>query len=211
MSPPTTSKDWSARSTSSRPACDSFVEARTVTSILWRRIDLPGMERAELATTEDGYRLAGTTLLSLEERPVEIRYSIALDGAWHTRIVGVHVRTPEENRSVALRSDGAGSWDVGGESVPDLAGAVDVDLAWTPATHTISIRRLALEVGGAADIPVAHVPFPQREVAVKRHTYERIAARRYRFTSGDFATDLTVNEHEFVTAYPGLWISVTDT
>ena len=182
-----------------------------MTSILWRRIDRPGMERCQLETTTDGFRISGTTLFTHHDRPVEIRYSIALDTAWHTRIVGVHVRTSEEKRSVALRSDGTGNWDAGGQPVPGLAGAIDVNLAWTPATNTIPIRRLALDVGGAADTSVAFVPFPERDVAARAQSYERTAERRYRYTLGDFATDLTVDEHGFVTTYPGMWTAVTDT
>ena len=179
------------------------------TSILWRRVDSPGMERSELAQTADGFRLAGTSLLTFADRPVEIRYSIALDADWTTRIVGVHIRTPHENRSVALRSDGDGNWEAAGDPVPGLSGAVDIALAWTPATNTIPIRRLNLEVGEVGNVSVASIPFPERDVVARSQTYERTAARRFRFTSGDFSTDLTVDEHGFVTAYPGRWTSIT--
>ncbi len=182
--------------------------AETLATALWRRIDIPGMERCEIAATPDGFRLAGTSLFSLNDRPVEIRYSVALDAQWRTRIVGVHVRTPEEARSVALRADGDGGWEVGGKPVPDLEGAVDVNLAWTPATNTIPIRRLGLDVGKSAQISTAFVPFPDRTVSARTQSYERLAARRYRFTSGDFAADLTVDGDGLVTAYPGLWIAV---
>ena len=182
--------------------------ADTLATALWRRIDLPGMERCELAGTPDGFRIAGTTLFSLDERAIEIRYSIALDAKWRTQIVGIHVRTPEETRSVALRADGEGTWEVGGDPVPDLDGAIDVDLAWTPATNTIPIRRLGLDVGMDAQIFSAFVPFPDRVVSARAQSYERLAERRYRFTSGDFAADLTVDGDALVTAYPGRWITV---
>lgn len=179
-----------------------------MTSIIWRRIDRPGMERAELAASPDGYRLSGTSLFTLDEAPVEIRYSITLDGAWRTRVVGVHVRTDAENRSVALRSDGDGNWEAEGRPVPDLSGAVDIDLAWTPATNTIAIRRLGLGVDEHAETSVALVPFPEREVSARSQSYERVAERRYRYTSGDFSADLTVDEHGFVTTYPGIWTAL---
>lgn len=178
-------------------------------TIMWRPISSPGMERCELASTEDGYRLAGTSLLIHDGAPVEIRYSVALDHGFATRIVGVHVRAGDDNRSVALRSDGEGTWEVGGEPLDDLAGALDVDLGWTPATNTLPIRRLALEVGDSAEIAVAYIPFPERVVATRRQTYTRTAMRRYRFESRDFAVDLTVDEHGLVTAYPGMWTAVS--
>lgn len=176
-------------------------------SILWRRMRDPGMDRCELTTAPDGYRLSGTALFTADGRPVEIRYSITLDGQWRTRIVGVHVRAPGDIRSVALRSDGEGSWEVGGEPVDDLAGATDIDLAWTPATNTIPIRRLALDVGEHAATTVAFVPYPERVVERRAQSYARLGDRRYRYESGDFSTDLTVDDAGLVTLYPGLWAS----
>lgn len=167
------------------------------------------MERCELGVTDDGLRISGTTLFRDEAGPVEIRYSVAVDERWRTRIVGVHVRTEAENRSVALRCDGAGNWEVGGHPISELEGAIDVDLAWTPATNTIPIRRHRLAVGESADTRVVFVPFPGREVTAKQQSYERLAERRYRYTSGSFSADLTVDEHGLVTAYPGLWTTVT--
>jgi hypothetical protein len=181
-----------------------------VTSILWRRIDRPGMERSELTETADGHRLSGTSLFLEGGEAVEIRYSIALDRTWRTRIVGVHVRAGGDNRSVALRSDGEGNWEAEGREVPALAGALDIDLAWSPATNSIPIRRLGLEVGDSAQSSVAYVPYPEREVSARTQSYERLAERRYRYSSGDFVTDLTLDEHGFVTVYPGLWTTVTD-
>ena len=175
---------------------------------MWRRIDRPGMERCELEPASDGWRLAGTALFVAQQIPVEIRYSVSLDDAWRTRIVGVHVRSAEENRSVALRADGAGAWEAGGRAVPELEGAVDIDLAWTPATNTIAIRRLDLAVGDTAEVEAAYVPFPERVVEARRQVYTRIAERRYEYRSGDFSVTLTVDEHGLVTTYPGLWTAV---
>jgi hypothetical protein len=174
-------------------------------SILWRRVRDPGMDRCELTTGPDGHRLSGTALFSGNGLPVEIRYSIALDERWRTRIVGVHVRAPADVRSVALRSDGEGNWEVGGEPIDDLAGATDVDLAWTPATNTIPIRRLDLDVGAGAETLVAFVPYPDRLVERRAQSYTRLAERRYRYQSGDFSTDLTVDAAGIVTQYPGMW------
>lgn len=177
-------------------------------SILWRRINGTGLERCELGGDDSGYRLSGTTLFTLDGGPVEIRYSITLDAQWRTRIAGVHVRAPTENRSVALRSDGAGNWEAEGRAVPELSGALDLDLSWTPATNTIPIRRLDLPVGGAATTSVAFVPFPEREVELRQQHYERTAERRYRYTSGDYSTDLTVDENGLVVVYPARWTAV---
>ena len=176
-----------------------------MTSIMWRRMDGSGLERCEMSDGDGPIKISGTTLLSTDGGPVEIRYSIALDGNWQTETVGVTVRGPDDERSVALRADGRGDWSAGDEVLADLRGATDVDFAWTPATNTIPIRRLALEVGSSAAVAAIHVPYPNRDVGLRSQTYERLSPRRYRFTSGAFETDLTVDDQGLVHQYPGQW------
>ena len=168
-------------------------------------MDGSGLERCELEESADAVRLSGTTLLATEAGPVEIQYSVALDHGWRTTTVGVHVRGPGDDRSVALCTDGSGTWTVGEEVVAELQGATDVDFAWTPATNTTPIRRLRLDQGASAAISVVHVPYPDRQVSLRSQTYERLGPRRYRYTSGDFQADLTVDDHGLVRNYPGQW------
>ena len=49
---------------------------------MWRRLDRVGLERCELEPSQDGWRVAGTSLFVDRDHPVEIRYSVALDAAW---------------------------------------------------------------------------------------------------------------------------------
>jgi hypothetical protein len=176
-------------------------------SIMWRRIDRSSLERCVLETTATGHRLAGTVLTVVESVPYEIRYTVIVDAAWRTTTVGVNVQGTGNDRTLALTADGSGGWTVGDAPLPELSGIVDVDFGWTPATNTLPIRRLGLEVGQSAEIVAAWFGFPERDLDVSPQTYERLAERRYRFRSGDFQTDLTVNEHGLVTAYPGGWVA----
>lgn len=174
-------------------------------SILWRRLDRTGMERATLESTPDGFRFAGTVLLVEPDGPIEIRYSVLTDTEWRTRTVGAHVQSVAGDRRLALNSDGSGTWSAGDDPVLELYGAVDVDLAWTPATSTLPIRRLNLALGESAEVSTVHIAFPAHEIERRTHRYERLAPLRYRYRSGDFETDLTVNEQGLVVAYPGHW------
>lgn len=174
-------------------------------SILWRRLDRTGLERATLDATTAGFRLAGTVLLVEDGAPIEIRYSVLTDADWHTTTVGAHVQTPTGDRRLALNRDASGVWSAGDDPVLELYGAVDVDLAWTPATNTLAIRRLNLEVGDSAEASTVCIAFPAHEIERRTHHYERLAPLRYRYRRGDFTTDLTVNEHGLVVAYPAGW------
>ena len=177
-----------------------------MTSILWRRIDRTSYERCTLDSIPTGHRLAGTVLLVEEAVPVEIRYTIVSDAEWNPITVGINVQG-QDDRTLALSGDGAGTWSVGDAPVLELFGATDVDLGFTPATNTLPIKRLGLDVGESADLTAIRIDFPQREIEKVPQTYERLAERRYRYRSGDYSADLTLNEHGLVIAYPAGWMT----
>ncbi|MDX1450513.1 MAG: putative glycolipid-binding domain-containing protein, partial [Acidimicrobiia bacterium] len=99
------------------------------------------------------------------------------------------------------------NWEAGGEPVPALQGATDVDLDCTPATNTIPIRRLGLDIGHTAAVRVAYLSFLGTPAAALDQSYEHVADGRYRYESGDFTTELTVATNGFVVDYPGYWSS----
>ena len=94
---------------------------------------------------------------------------------------------------------------VGEEPILDLFGAEDVDLEWTPATNTLAIRRLDLEVGQSAEVVAAHVAFPAHEVRRRRQRDTRLTATTYRYESGDVTVDLIVDDQGVVQEYPNGW------
>jgi uncharacterized protein len=91
--------------------------------------------------------------------------------------------------------------------MPEFTGAIDVDLAMTPFTNTLPIRRLGLAVGASADIIVVYVTFPDLAVIADPQRYTRLAERTYRFESldGGFVRNIEVDEHGLVVTYPGLF------
>lgn len=169
------------------------------------------MDRCLFASTPDGMRIAGTALGVMGGRPYEIRYSILTDADWHTRTVGAHVQTSGDDRGLALRADGRGAWSVSDEPVIELYGAIDAALAWSPATHTLPLRRLALDVGQTAEVPVALVTYPERTVYRVTNGYERLGEGTYRLTTSDSTSVLEVDDHGIVTAVPGRWETVAET
>jgi hypothetical protein len=175
--------------------------------MLWRAPS-GNLDRCSLDQTPAGWRLAGTTLLAIDGAPYEIRYSVVLDEAWGTRTVGAHVQGPGGDRRMALSSDGAGTWSVTDQPVLELFGATDVDLAWTPATITIPIRRLRLGIGESESVVAARVGFPDHEIERATRRYERLTETTYRYTAGDSAMDLTVDENGLVVSDGDLWTAV---
>ncbi len=177
-------------------------------SIMWRRADHTGLERAVFEFRADGTRLSGTTLVVSQDEPFEIRWSVITAPDGSTVTVGAHLQGESTNRHLSLSSDGAGAWSTGDDPVLELYGATDVDLGWTPATNTLAIRRLGLDIGETGETTVVRIPFPERDIERMTHRYTKLAADRYEYRSGEATATLTVDEHGIVTDYPQGWIEV---
>ncbi|HET8789050.1 MAG TPA: putative glycolipid-binding domain-containing protein, partial [Actinomycetes bacterium] len=153
--------------------------------------------------------LSGTVLTPEHGTPLDVRYRVEAGPDGLTRRVELELDGGAVRR--VLLADGAGRWRWGdGPELPEVAGALDVDLTVTPATNTLPIRRLArhLETGQAADLQMAWVQFPDLEVILSAQRYERLAPDRWRFSTGDFSAELRVDPDGLVLDYGGLFRSL---
>jgi len=173
----------------------------------WLRVNDTGLERYELLQSIDGWTLRGTILALATNGPAEARYEITCDQVWRTRRVEISLRDGAGERRLSLASEN-GRWSANGRPSEAMQGCVDVDLAWSPSTNTLPIRRLALAVGQTSGpITAAWVRFPELILEPLPQEYRRIAERRYRYSSrgGEFVADLTVDDDGLVLDYEGLW------
>ena len=176
-------------------------------AILWRRLDLPGHEVAELAAVPAGWELSGVALLAHDGRPCRLDYRIECDAAWQTRRVRIHGRLGVVPAELELTRNAQGAWHANGAPVPALQGCVDVDLGFSPSTNLLPIRRLGLAVGGHASVRAAWVRFPDLTLEVLEQVYTRVGDASYRYESagGAFRRELTVSAEGFVLEYPDFW------
>lgn len=178
---------------------------------MWRRADGSGLERFELCAADDGWLFRGTILAMDGGRTFEASYRLSCDDRWRTRGAQVSLRANGSERELALTAEG-GRWLVDGREHPALRGALDVDLAWTPATNSLPIRRLSLPIGArSGSIVAAWVRFPELTVEPLPQEYERLSESRYRYSSrgGAFVAVLEVDRHGVVHDYEGLWQRVS--
>jgi uncharacterized protein len=175
-----------------------------VTAILWQAGD-GGAEICVLERAGRGRRFRGTVLTHEAKQPIELRYAVTVDASWATTDVEVLVAFAGGDLREPVELGGLWS---GKERPPEYRDCVDVDLSFTPATNTLPIRRLGLEVGEEAEIAVAWLVWPELrfERAVQR--YARLAKDSYRYTQDDFEAELTVDEEGLVLEYEGLWKAV---
>ncbi|HWM12947.1 MAG TPA: putative glycolipid-binding domain-containing protein [Gaiellaceae bacterium] len=175
-----------------------------MTAVLWQASD-GGSEVCVLERAGRGWRLRGTVLTHEAKKPIELRYAVVVDSAWATTDVEVLVAFAGGDLREPVELGGLWS---GGDRPPGYEDCADVDLSFTPATNTLPIRRLGLEVGEEAEIHVAWLVWPELRVERVLQRYARLEEDRYRYTQDDFAAELLVDEHGLVLEYEGLWRAV---
>ena len=178
-------------------------------TILWQDVETSGLDRCRMEAGRDGLRLSGIVLTPEHGTPLDVRYRVEAGPDGLTRRVELEL-DGGATRGVLL-ADGAGAWRWdGGPALPEVAGALDVDLTVTPSTNTLPIRRLAhhLEPGQAADLQMAWVQFPGLEVLPSAQRYQRLAPDRWHFSTDDFHAELLVDPDGLVLDYGGLFRSL---
>lgn len=178
----------------------------THATVLWRRIDTPGHDWARFEATSTSIRITGTALFLHEQHPARFDYVVECDSAWRTQ--RAHVRGDFAGRAIDLEIARSGAqWTLDGKPQPAVEGALDVDLAFTPATNTLPVRRQALAIGARADVRAAWLRFPELDLVTLEQSYARRSPRAYHYESngGTFVRDLELDDDGIVVRYPGLW------
>lgn len=150
---------------------------------VWQCQSLGSTEHFGLSETDHGYLLRGVSSLSLEEVPIEIRYEVTADRAWQTRGASISVSSPGGTRTIGVDAD-AGTWTIDGSVAERLEGCEDLDLGWTPATNTLPMRRLDLDIGATATTRAAWLRYPELIWEPARQTYSRLDENHWRYQSG---------------------------
>ena len=157
-------------------------------------------ELCELQLRDDGLVATGAQLGSAPT-PYRAAYELEVRGEWATRRLRVEVGGVG---SVELRHDGKGGW-AGVANAAELEGALDCDLAFSPLTNLMPIRRHRLhEQPGTVDFAMAWVSLPDLKVHRSEQRYEHLEPGLVRFSSDGFVADLELDADGLVVTYPGL-------
>jgi uncharacterized protein len=171
-----------------------------VSSVLWQSPDDRSTELCRLVATSSGFALEGLVLVPIEGEPARVEYHVDADRQWIARGAHLVIESPGSIKVIDLAHQGD-AWTVDGHPREELDGCVDVDLRVTPATNTLPIRRLELDVGQRAEVRAAWVAFPELEVEPLEQSYERLSEDTYRYRSGAFEADLVVDRAGLVIRY----------
>jgi uncharacterized protein len=163
----------------------------------WRTWDHEHLETLTLRWENEGWTATG------EVGREAITYVLRLSATWQVRQLLLFRDLDQPD--LWLGADGTGRWgEMNGAHRPDLAGCTDVDLAVTPFTNSIPIRRLTLGAGEDADVTAAMVDVDTLGVVPVRQRYRRLALRRFEYTNLDsgYSTEFDIDEYGLVHDYP---------
>jgi hypothetical protein len=176
-------------------------------SVRWRPVAGGGLEHLTLGCVNGSIVARSVVIGARGGTPYGVSYTIVCDTGWRVRSLAL---TTTDDRRLQLTSDGAGHWSGdGGQPLPQFDGCIDVDLAGTPFTNTLPIRRLDPGVGSeAVALSMVYVPFDTFSPKIDGQSYRCLQpGRRYRYQALDrsFAADLPVDRDGLVIDYPTLF------
>lgn len=162
----------------------------------WRTWDHAHLETLVLRWENEGWTATG------EVGREAVTYVVRLSATWQVRqfLLFRDLDQPD----LWLGTDGGGRWgEVNGAHRPDLDGCTDIDLACTPFTRTLPIRRLQLDVGDAAEVRTARVDVDTLGVMPVTQRFRRVQQRRFEFTEHDVEYSFDIDEFGLVNDDPG--------
>lgn len=172
-------------------------------AVLWVRQDGAGNDACRFADAEGGYLIDGS---STDSDWNVLRYRVRARADGTTRRVRIGARS-----RIFLRRATDNTWRLNGVAVPAVNGAQDIDLAFSPATMTLPIRRLKLAVGDEAEILVARYDLKNGDLTPHRLVYRRTAPDKYEChdTASGTTAQLKVDAQGIVQTYKGHWKAQT--
>lgn len=165
----------------------------------WRALEEPGTEQLTLTPTEHGFLAEGHFAGTWNGEPAAGRYLLRLLPDW--RVVRAEVAW--QGRTLVLESDGNGHWSGPQGPLPDLSGCLDVDIAWTPFTNTLPIRRM----GDSGETRAVYISPPDLLPRPAAQRYTCLGDGRWRYESlvSGYTSEIAVDEEGLVVEYPGVF------
>jgi hypothetical protein len=174
----------------------------TTRRVAWRRSDeIETDEVCTLTLRDTGYSMVGTVLGTDAGAPLRVEYQVLVDRSGLTTAAHVRDLRGFSTRTLAVERTAKGAWTVNGVAARSLKGCTDIDLGCSPSTNTLPIRRLNLAIGASQTIKAAWVRFPELEVVKADQTYTRLDEFTYRYASGTFEGEISVDDDGLVTVY----------
>ena len=172
--------------------------------VSWVRLDVPGAETASLTRTTEGWRILGTVVVTENESPASLEYIVRCTPVWQTLNATVRGRVGLRSFKVVVEHE-RGIWRLNSSVVPAVEGAADVDLAFTPSTNLLPLRRLALRPGAREKVVSAWLRYPELDLVPLEQFYTRMSEMELHYESPGVTGTILLHPSGFAREYPGLW------
>ncbi|WP_416064382.1 putative glycolipid-binding domain-containing protein [Rhizobium sp. ZK1] len=174
-------------------------------TVQWADWNGDGLECLSILHNDEGVLADGIVTGHFEASKYDLTYRLMIDPHWRVREVRVQIANGPR---LHILSDGCGRWvNENGSGISGLARCIDVDIAATPFTNTLPIRRLEQKTGVAQDINAAYVSVPDLIVEPVKQRYTKLAGNRFLYEgiSTGFSAELEVDGDGIVLDYPGVF------
>ncbi|GHC22164.1 transcriptional regulator [Kushneria pakistanensis] len=168
----------------------------------WTGWDHQGSEHLRLHIGSDGVDAASRVEGRHAGAPWQLTYRLQLDVHWRLQRLSARLT---DGRECHLSIDGHGQWWRDEQVLlSSLTGCIDIDIAATPFTNTLPIRRLGLSIGESSTLRVALLSVPALTLSIARQRYTRLSSRGWRYEGLDsgFTAQLEVDDQGLVLDYP---------
>lgn len=178
--------------------------------LLWRSLASPGVEHVRIDESHPEWTVFDSMFFRAHEKDVRRGgYTLIIDKVWRVLELRIMAETQPGNMIAQhLLASGDGAWtDADERRIPSLDGCIEVDIAWTPLTNTLPVRRLDLQGNEPQEIDVVYVSMPDLGISRVRQRYTRLGDHRVRYESlsSGFTRELTIDDEGFVVDYPDLF------
>lgn len=174
--------------------------------IRWVSEEGDGIEHLAFDARDDGFHVESALVGQRYGKGYGLYYRMHCDPRWRVTYAFLKIMGGGE---LEMHSDGEGHWrDGDGKTLGVIEGCIDIDIAATPFTNTLPIRRLRLAEGERRPIAVAYISTPELQVTRAEQAYTCLALNReYRYEGifRNFTADMQVDEDGLVIDYPTLF------
>jgi uncharacterized protein len=189
--------------------------------LVWSGVEEWLAEAAEVHLGDDGLRASGIQL-GAEPDAFRVDYRLEAPERYVTSELELNATAEGWSRHLLLSHDGSEGWraqvsdegDVPGGpwdgELPDLSGALDIDIENSPLTNTMPILRHGFQREGSGDFVMAFVRMPTLRVEASPQRYEHVRTTdegsvvRYISRDGDFTAELELDADGLLEFYPRL-------
>lgn len=178
------------------------------TNILWTGREYYSLENCVVDDQENSAVISSTIIGSYDHKLYKVEYHIRTNAGWQTVLLEITSQVSNKTQMIKLEGDGNGNWTYNGKAAEHFKDCIDVDIAVTPFTNTLPIRRLQLQQGQSQEINVIYCDLLNQVIKPVRQKYTRLSGNEYQYENipNDFEATIRVDESGLVVDYPGLFV-----